>query len=45
MLRLQGKEISEPTRQAVAQISKFIALLAHNFKLDEADQLFKHEQS
>ena len=45
MLRLQGKEISEPTRQAIAQISKFIALLAHNFKLDEADQLFKHEQS
>lgn len=45
MLRLQGKEISEPTRQAVAQISKFIALLAHNFKLDEADQLFKREQS
>lgn len=45
MQRLQGKEISEPTRQAIAQISKFIALLAHNFKLDEADQLFKHEQS
>lgn len=45
MLRLQGKEISEPTRQAIAQISKFIALLAHNFKLDEADQLFKREQS
>lgn len=45
MLRLQGKEISEPTRQAIAQISKFIAILAHNFKLDEADQLFKREQS
>lgn len=44
MLRLQGKEISEPTRQAIAQISKFIALLAHNFRLDEADQLFKHQQ-
>lgn len=45
MLRLQGKEISEPTRQAIAQISKFIAILAHNFKLDEADQLFKRGQS
>lgn len=43
MLRLQGKEISPQTAQAIAQISRFIALLAHNFKLDEEDKLFKDE--
>ncbi len=43
MLRLQGKEISPETAQAIRQISRFIALLAHNFKLDEEDKLFKDE--
>ena len=41
MLRLQSKEISPDTQAAIAQISRFIALLAHDFHLDEADQLFK----
>lgn len=44
MLRLQGKEISESTKQAVSQISKFIALLAKDFHLDEADKLFPKEE-
>lgn len=40
MLRLQGKEISADTENAIKQISRFIALLARNFKLDEEDKLF-----
>lgn len=43
MLRLQGKEISKDTENAIAQIAKFIALLAKDFHLDEEDKLFKHE--
>lgn len=39
MLRLQGKEISEDTQQAVAQISKFLALLSHYYKLDFNNEL------
>lgn len=41
MLRLQGKEISEETLQATAQISKFLALLSHYYKEDFNDRLFK----
>lgn len=41
MLRLQGKEISEETTQAAAQISKFLALLSHYYKLDYNNELFK----
>ena len=41
MLRLQGKEISEETKQAAAQISKFLALLSHYYKLDFNNELFK----
>ncbi len=41
MLRLQGKEISEETKQATAQISKFLALLSHYYKLDYNNELFK----
>lgn len=41
MLRLQGKEVSEETRQAAAQISKFLALLSHYYKLDYNNELFK----
>lgn len=40
MLRLQGKEITPQTADAVAQISRFIAMLARNFRLDENDKLF-----
>ena len=34
MLKLQGKEISQETLDAVAQISKFLALLSHSYKKD-----------
>lgn len=39
MLRLQGKEISEETKQASRQISKFLALLSHYYKLDYNNEL------
>lgn len=40
MLRLQSKEITPETENAVKQISRFIAVLAKNFKLDEEEKLF-----
>lgn len=43
MLRLQGKEVTPQTQEAIRQISRFIALLSHDFKLDEADKLFKND--
>lgn len=43
MLRLQKREVSRETMDAIDKISSFIALLSHYFKLDEADQLFKDE--
>ncbi len=43
MLRLQGKEVTPQTQDAIRKISRFIALLSHDFKLDEADQLFKND--
>lgn len=43
LMRLQGKEISPDTAAAIAQISRFIALLARDFHLDEADKLFPHD--
>lgn len=43
MLRIQGKEVSPETMNAIRQISKFMALLSHYFKLDEANQLFKDD--
>ncbi|MDE6009783.1 MAG: DUF4924 family protein [Muribaculaceae bacterium] len=45
MLRLQGKEISDETKQAATQISKFLALLSHYYKLDFNNALFKDEES
>lgn len=44
ILRLQGKEISSGTTTAVTEISRFIATLAHYFKLDDEDKLFNKEQ-
>ncbi len=41
MLRLESREITSDTQKAIQQISRFIALLAHNFKLDSEDKLFK----
>lgn len=43
MMRLQQKETSEATRNAIAQISRFIALLSKDFHLDEEDKQFKHD--
>lgn len=43
MMRLQGKEPSEATRDAMAQIARFIATLARDYHLDEQDKLFKHD--
>lgn len=40
LLRLQGKEISEETLQATAQISKFLAVLAMYYKKDFNNELF-----
>ena len=40
LLRLQGKDISQGTADAIKAISKFIATLAHYFKLDDEDKLF-----
>lgn len=45
MLRLQGKEITPDTSNAVAQISKFIALLAKDYNLDRDDKLFPPEEA
>lgn len=44
MLRLQRKTISPDTQKAVEQISRFIALLAHDYKLDEEDRLFNDDK-
>lgn len=40
MLRLQGKEISSETAEAIRQISKFIATLAAYFHKNEQEPLF-----
>ncbi|MDE5744604.1 MAG: DUF4924 family protein [Paramuribaculum sp.] len=45
LMRLAHKDITPATQEAVAQISKFIALLARNFHLDESDKLFTHEEN
>lgn len=42
LMRLQGKQITEGTAAALAQISHFVAILARDFHLDEADKLFPH---
>lgn len=45
MMRLRKQDVSPDTCEAVAQISRFIALLAKDFHLDEADKLFKHDDN
>lgn len=40
MLRLSGKEVSPETVSALKQISQFLALLSHYYKLDYNNQLF-----
>ena len=44
LLRLQGKEITKDTLTALTQITRFIALLSHYYKLDSEDKLFKNEE-
>lgn len=44
LMRLGKKEITPDTQAAISQISRFIALLAKDFHLDEEDKLFKHEE-
>lgn len=44
IMRLQSKEVSPETTNAIAQISRFIALLSHYFKLDDEDKLFNPEK-
>lgn len=44
MLRLQKKEVSKDTTDAVAQIARFIAMLTRYFHLDEQDKLFKPKE-
>ena len=39
MLKLRGVEISKDTATALPQISRFIALLAHYYQLDQEDKL------
>lgn len=43
MMRLRQKEISAQTMDALKQISHFIAVLSHNFKLDEEEKLFDND--
>ena len=40
LLRLQGKEISDDTKEAIAQISKFLAILSMYYKKDYNNELF-----
>ena len=44
MLRLQGKEVTPETQNAIKQISKFIALLSRNYHLDEQEKLFENKE-
>lgn len=45
LLRLGSKEVTPDTQAAIKQISRFIALLAKDFHLDERDELFPHEDT
>ncbi|MDE6810929.1 MAG: DUF4924 family protein [Muribaculaceae bacterium] len=41
MLRLQGKEISNQTMEAISQITKFLSLLSNYYKKDFNNELFQ----
>lgn len=45
LMRLQNKEITTDTQNAVYQITQFIKLLAKNFHLDEEDKLFPKDDA
>lgn len=42
LLRLQSKDITPDTQNAIRQISRFIALLAKDYHLDEDEKLFSN---
>jgi len=44
IMRLQQKDVSSETLDAIRQISRFIAMLARNFHLDEQDKLFEPKE-
>lgn len=44
MLRLQSKEVTSDTQNAIAQITKFLAMLTRNFHLDQEDKLFPKDE-
>jgi flagellin-specific chaperone FliS len=44
LLRIQQKEVSKQTEDAVKQIGKFVSMLAKYFYLDERDELFKDSE-
>lgn len=44
MMRLGGKETTPETMTAMKQISRFIAMLAHYYKLNDEDRLFKNDE-
>lgn len=44
LMRLQSKEITPETQNAVAQITQFIGMLAAYFKLDDEDKLFNDKK-
>ena len=44
MMRLGGKETTPETMTAMKQISRFIAMLAHYYKLNDEDHLFKNDE-
>lgn len=43
MMRLKQKEISPETLNAIKEISGFIAMLSHYYKLDDQDNLFNKD--
>jgi len=43
MMHLQGRQLSESTQVAMAQISKFVSLLATYFHKDKIKPLFDKE--
>jgi hypothetical protein len=44
MLRLQRQEISSGTQAAIKQISHFLAILSHYYKLNDEDKLFDKDE-
>ena len=43
MMRLQQKQMTPETQDAIKQISRFISVLSTDFHLDEEDKLFQNK--